>query len=89
MSSYKLCKSACVLGAGESFLKIVKSEAVVHALVEYSADIVVALEDEYFIRAVFGGGKSGCKARRASADNYYVVIFFVHHFTSLVSPVRM
>ena len=65
MSSYELGKSAGVLGAGEGFLEIVKSEAVVYALVKYAADIVVALKDKYFIRAVFSGGKSGRKARRA------------------------
>ena len=89
LSSYKLCESARVFGAGESFLEIVKSEAVVYALIKDTADVVISLKNKYFLSAVFGCGESGCKTCGASADDYYVIIFLVHYFTSLVSPVRM
>jgi hypothetical protein len=68
-----LHKPPGVFGAGELLLEVVEAKAVVNALVEDATQLLVPLDNDNFLGALFGGGAGGGKAGGASADDDNIV----------------
>ena len=68
-----LHKPPGVLRAGELFFEVVQPKAVVDALVQDAAKLLVPLDDDDFLGSVLVGGAGGGKAGGASADDDDVV----------------
>ena len=62
-----------VLGACQLLLEGVQTEAVVNALVEYAAELLVALEDDHAARSAVVCGYSRRESRGTSADYHYII----------------
>ena len=76
-----------VLGAGQLLLEGVQAEAVVDALVEYAAQLAVALQDQHALASVLSRGNRGGKSRGASADYDYIIL--LHALSSFVRPMTI
>ena len=74
-----LDKSAGIFGAGKLFLKGMEAEAVVDALVENAAQLVVAFQNQNILNTAFSGCHCCCKARGAAANDDKIIVF---HWTS-------
>ena len=75
-----------VFGAGQLFLKAMQAEAVVDALAQDAAGIVLAFQHDQAVHARLLGGDGGGQTRRARADDQdihlgygYAVIHFTLH----------
>ena len=75
-------ESPGVLGARQLLAEGVQTEACVDALVEDAPQLLVPLDNEDVLHALFPGSDSGSQTRRASADDGKLYLF--HACTSLV-----
>ena len=75
-------ESPGVLGARQLLAEGVQAEACVDALVEDAPQLLVPLDNEDVLHALFPGSDSGGQTRRASADDGKLYLF--HACTSLV-----
>ena len=85
--TYHVDEAPGILRAGQLFLEIVQTEAVVDALVEDAAQLTVALDDADRATACFPCGIRSGQTCRAAADNHE----FVFHASvpPLVVPIRI
>ena len=67
-----------VLGAGQLLLEAVQAEAVVDALAQNAARVVLALENEQVVDAILLRRNGSREARRASADDENVHTLVIH-----------
>ena len=67
-----------VLGAGQLLLEAVQAEAVVDALAQDAAGVVLALEHKQVVNAVFLRRNGSREARRARADDENIHALAVH-----------
>ena len=85
-----LCMEACgILRAGQLLAEDVQTEASMDALLQDTADIAVAFQNEDVVTAIFLGCNCGSKTRRAAADNDYTAFFHCRPLLYLVLPVSM
>lgn len=63
-----------VFGTGEFFLESVQSETVVNALIEYSAQSRLALQDHHIAHAGVVSSYCGCKSGGTAAYDYEIAI---------------
>ena len=68
-------KTGGVFGTGEFFLEGVQPKAVVDALVEDAAQLVVPLQDQQVLHAVPAGLHSGRQPGGAAADDNKIYVF--------------
>ena len=76
-----------VFGAGELFLEAVQAKAVMDALAQDAAGVVLAFEHEEAVHAVFPGRDGGRQTRGARTDHQHVDRFvkgacFHGHYSS-------
>ena len=70
-------ESSRILGACQTLAEADESESVMHALLENTAELVLALYKQH-IRAVLVRGYRGRKTCRAAAEDYYIISEFSH-----------
>ena len=70
-------ESSRIFGAGQTLAEANESETVVHALLENTAELVLALKEQY-VGAVFVRRDSGRKTCGAAAEDYYIIFELSH-----------
>ena len=73
-----------IFGTGQLFLEGVKTEAVMDALIENTAERGVAFQNQNIGNACFFGGNCRRESRRTAADDNDIILFHFRHLTHIL-----
>ena len=63
----------CIAGAGQLFLEVMQTEAIVNALLQDTAEFAVTLDNNDFFSTILPCAVSSRQTGRATANNNYII----------------